>query len=58
LTIRDFLGRRRQSLKEALTKALEEDFDGRVIPFGVAAAQAAFLSAYICVICGCGSIRR
>jgi predicted nucleic acid-binding protein len=35
------LGRRRQLLEEALTKALEEDFDGRVIPFDVAAAQAA-----------------
>ncbi|MEA2328378.1 MAG: toxin FitB [Thermoanaerobaculia bacterium] len=34
-------GRRRQLLEEALTKALEEDFDGRVIPFDVEAAQAA-----------------
>jgi toxin FitB len=34
-------GRRRQSLEDALTKALEEDFDGRVIPFDVEAAQAA-----------------
>jgi toxin FitB len=28
-------------LEEALTKALEEDFDGRVIPFDELAAQAA-----------------
>jgi predicted nucleic acid-binding protein len=35
------VGRRRQLLDEALTKALEDDFDGRVIPFDVAAAQAA-----------------
>lgn len=28
-------------LEEALNKALEEDFEGRVIPFDVAAAQAA-----------------
>ena len=35
------VGRRRQLLEEALTKALEEDFDGRVIPFDVAAADAA-----------------
>jgi len=34
-------GRRRQLLEEALTKTLEEDFDGRVIPFDVAAAHAA-----------------
>jgi predicted nucleic acid-binding protein len=34
-------GRRRQLLEEALTKAMEEDFDGRVIPFGVEAAHAA-----------------
>ena len=34
-------GRRRNALEEALTKALDEDFDGRVIPFDEAAAQAA-----------------
>jgi toxin FitB len=34
-------GRRRHLLEEALTKALEEDFDGRVIPFDELAAQAA-----------------
>lgn len=35
------VGRRRQLLEEALTKALDEDFDGRVIPFDVEAAQVA-----------------
>lgn len=34
-------GRRRHALEEALTKALEEDFDGRVIPFDELAAHAA-----------------
>jgi predicted nucleic acid-binding protein len=34
-------GRRRQLLEEAVIKALEEDFDGRVIPFDEPAAQAA-----------------
>ena len=34
-------GRRRRSLEEAFAKALEEDFDGRVLPFDSAAAQAA-----------------
>jgi predicted nucleic acid-binding protein len=34
-------GRRRELLEEALTKAMEEDFDGRVIPFGIEAAHAA-----------------
>jgi predicted nucleic acid-binding protein len=34
-------GRRRQLLEEALAKAMEEDFDGRVIPFDIEAAQAA-----------------
>jgi predicted nucleic acid-binding protein len=34
-------GRRRQLLEEALNKALSEDFDRRVIPFDVPAAQAA-----------------
>jgi toxin FitB len=34
-------GRRRQELEEAFAKALEEDFDGRVLPFDQAAAQAA-----------------
>ena len=34
-------GRRRQFLEEALNKALNEDFDRRVIPFDVPAAQAA-----------------
>jgi predicted nucleic acid-binding protein len=32
-------GRRRRSLEEAFGKALEEDFEGRVIPFDQAAAQ-------------------
>jgi predicted nucleic acid-binding protein len=34
-------GRRRRQLEEAFTKALEEDFEGRVLPFDQAAAQAA-----------------
>jgi predicted nucleic acid-binding protein len=34
-------GRRRQLLEEALNKLLNEDFDGRVIPFDEPAAQAA-----------------
>jgi predicted nucleic acid-binding protein len=34
-------GRRRQSLEEAFIKSLEEDFDGRVIPFDESAAQVA-----------------
>jgi len=34
-------GRRRQQLEEAFAKALEEDFEGRVLPFDQAAAQAA-----------------
>lgn len=34
-------GRRRRGLEEAFTKALEEDFDGRVLPFDRAAAEAA-----------------
>jgi len=34
-------GRRRRALEEAFTKALEEDFDGRVLPFDSPAAQAA-----------------
>lgn len=33
--------RRRQQLEEAFAKALDEDFEGRVLPFDVAAAQAA-----------------
>ena len=33
--------RRRRTLEEAFAKALEEDFDGRVLPFDSAAAQAA-----------------
>ena len=32
-------GRRRRSLEQAFEKALEEDFEGRVIPFDEAAAQ-------------------
>lgn len=34
-------GRRRRSLEEAFGKALEEDFEGRIIPFDEAAAQSA-----------------
>jgi len=34
-------GRRRRALDEALSQALEEDFDGRVVPFDEAAAQTA-----------------
>ena len=34
-------GRRRLQLEEAFERALEEDFEGRVLPFDVAAAQAA-----------------
>lgn len=34
-------GRRRRILEEAFAKALEEDFEGRVLPFDQAAAQAA-----------------
>ncbi|HEV7506432.1 MAG TPA: type II toxin-antitoxin system VapC family toxin [Thermoanaerobaculia bacterium] len=34
-------GRRRQQLEEAFAKSLEEDFEGRVLPFDQAAAQAA-----------------
>ena len=33
-------GRRRRQLEAAFTKALEEDFDGRVLPFDQIAAQA------------------
>jgi predicted nucleic acid-binding protein len=35
------LGRRRQSLEDAFTRALEEAFAGRVLPFDESAAQAA-----------------
>ncbi|MEK6373853.1 MAG: type II toxin-antitoxin system VapC family toxin [Acidobacteriota bacterium] len=34
-------GRRRRSLEEAFRKTLEDDFEGRVVPFDEAAAQAA-----------------
>ena len=34
-------GRRRRFLEEAFAKALEEDFEGRVLPFDQAAADAA-----------------
>jgi len=34
-------GRRRSDLEEAFTKALEDDFEGRVVPFDQAAAHAA-----------------
>jgi predicted nucleic acid-binding protein len=34
-------GRRRRLLEEAFSKALEEDFEGRVVPFDEAAAQSA-----------------
>jgi hypothetical protein len=34
-------GRRRRDLEAAFTKALEEDFEGRVVPFDQAAAHAA-----------------
>lgn len=34
-------GRRRHQLEEAFAKALEEDFENRVLPFDQAAAQAA-----------------
>jgi predicted nucleic acid-binding protein len=35
------LGRRRQSLEDAFTRALQQAFDGRVVPFDETAAQAA-----------------
>jgi predicted nucleic acid-binding protein len=38
-------GRRRRELEEAFAKALEEDFENRVLPFDEAAAQAAGLIA-------------
>jgi toxin FitB len=34
-------GRRRRSLEDAFSKMIEEDFDGRVVPFDDYAAQAA-----------------
>lgn len=34
-------GRRRRQLEDAFARALEEDFEGRVLPFDQAAAQAA-----------------
>ena len=34
-------GRRRHQLEDAFAKTLEEDFEGRVLPFNEAAAQAA-----------------
>ena len=34
-------GRRRRSLEDAFRKMLEEDFEGRIVPFDEAAAQAA-----------------
>lgn len=34
-------GKRRRQLEEAFAKALEEDFEGRVLPFDQSAAQAA-----------------
>jgi len=34
-------GRRRRSLEDAFSKMLEEDFEGRVVPFDEAAAQSA-----------------
>jgi predicted nucleic acid-binding protein len=34
-------GQRRRQLEEAFTKALEEDFEGRVLPFDQASAEAA-----------------
>lgn len=34
-------GRKRRALEEAFAKALEEDFDGRVLPFDQTAANAA-----------------
>lgn len=34
-------GRRRRSLEDAFAKALDEDFDGRVLPFDQTAAEAA-----------------
>ncbi len=34
-------GRRRRQLEEAFAKSLEEDFEGRALPFDLAAAQAA-----------------
>jgi predicted nucleic acid-binding protein len=38
-------GRRRQVLEQAFSRSLDEDFEGRVIPFDVPAAQAAGLLA-------------
>lgn len=38
-------GRRRRQLEEAFAKSLEEDFEGRVLPFDQAAGQAAGLIA-------------
>jgi predicted nucleic acid-binding protein len=34
-------GRRRRSLEDAFARMLEEDFEGRIVPFDEAAAQAA-----------------
>lgn len=34
-------GRRRRSLEDAFSKMLEEDFEGRIVPFDDAAAQSA-----------------
>ena len=38
-------GRRRTALEEAFARALEEDFDGRVLPFDQTAAEAAAIIA-------------
>jgi predicted nucleic acid-binding protein len=38
-------GRRRKALEEAFARALEEDFDGRVLPFDQTAAEAAAIIA-------------
>lgn len=38
-------GHRRRSLEDAFAKALEEDFDGRIVSFDQAAAEAAALIA-------------
>lgn len=38
-------GRRRKALEEAFARALEEDFDGRVLPFDQMAAEAAAIIA-------------
>jgi toxin FitB len=52
------VGRRRLQLEEAFAKALEEDFESRVLPFDQAAAQAAGrIAAEQCPACRTVEIR-